>query len=384
MKNDTEFPSLKILVVDGEPANRILLERFFIKSGHSVISADNAREAIRLFSEEIPDLVIIDQEAGGYEITTRIKSLTKDHWVPIIIASHLNSPEDQIKGLSAGGDDYIIKPINLSILAFKIQAMQRIAAIQNALSDSLQNLKKHQEKTEKEIGLAQHMMRQLTRCDELDNQGIGYLNIPAGAFSGDLVSAASDGKDLQFVLLADITGHGLSSALNAIPLVEAFFEFAQRGFSIENLCRGLNSRLKHILPSGYFVAAIIIGINHNKRTIQVWNGGLPDAFFMAASGEIRCHWKSRHLALGILDDHDFDDSAETLAWDSSGQVIMFTDGLIEANSPIGEMFGEARLMEILSQATAFERLDRVKQNLTAFLSGVVPHDDISLVTIQCG
>ena len=386
MTTDTNFPSLKILVVDGEPANRILLEKFFKQSGHSVISAENGQDAIQLFKDEAPDVVIMDVNLpvmSGYEVTTQIKFLSKDHWVPVIIASELTSPEDQIKGLSAGGDDYIIKPINLSILAFKIQAMQRIAAIQNALSYSLQALKNYQEKTEKEIGLAQHMMRQLTRSEDLDNQGIGYLNIPAGAFSGDLVSVVSDGNGLQFVLLADVTGHGLSSALNAIPLVEAFFEFAERGFSIVDLCRGLNSRLNHILPPGYFVAAIIMAINHKNRTIQVWNGGLPSAFFMVSSGEICCQWKSRHLALGILDDSEFDPSTETLSWGMSGQVIMFTDGLIEASSSIGEVFGETRLTKILRQAAEEERLDRVRQNLTVFLSGVVPHDDISLVTIQC-
>ncbi|QPK61849.1 SpoIIE family protein phosphatase [Methylomonas sp. LL1] len=378
--------SLKILIVDDEPANRILLERFLKNTGHQARSAGNGEEAIRLFRDKTPDLVIMDvmmPGMSGHEVTRQFRELSKERWIPVIMTSGLDSPEDQIEGLQAGGDDYIVKPINLSILRYKIQAMQRIAAMQNALFEALQTLKQHQDKTEKEIGLAQYMMRQLTRNQDLADQGIGHLNMPAGAFSGDVVSVVRTETGRQYLLLADVTGHGLSSALNAIPLVEAFFEFAESNASLEILCRGINSRLNRILPPGYFVAAILVAIDPDLSTIQVWNGGLPPALFMTAGGDVVRDWHSRHLALGILKDNEFDASIETMTWTMPGQVIMFTDGLVEATAADGEVFGEVRLTKILGDAAADDRLVQVGLGLTTFLDGVAPHDDISLVTIDC-
>lgn len=378
-------PAFKILLVDRESGGRVLLEHFFKHTGHTVIPAENVADAIRLFEANAPDMVLLEASLasdGDYEIVSQIKASSRERWTPVLILSDLISPADQVRGLHAGADDYLAKPVNLSVLAYKLQALQRIAAMQNALFETLVVLKQYQDKTEAEIGLARHMMRQLERSAELQQYGVEFFNLSAGAFSGDLVTAAG-ASGTRYVLLADVVGHGLAAALNAIPLLEAFFELAERAPTLEALCRGINRRLNRILPPGYFIAAAIVAIDDGKRQIQVWNGGLPTAWFVSPGGQIKACWQSRHPALGIFKDHEFDATVESLIWSGPGQILMYTDGLVEAMSAVGEAFGESRLAALVCETPECERLLQIKLRLQEFLSGAMAHDDITLVTVEC-
>lgn len=384
--SDEVLPYMKILVVDDEPALRDLLRLYLENLGQQVVVAENGEDAIRQFELEAPDLVIMDvlmPGMDGYEATRRIKEISGTRWVPIILSSSLSTPEEQIKGLDMGGDDYLLKPVNYAILSSKIRAMQRIAAMQTALADSLGKLEQYKSKTEEELILAQHIMRKLTRADMLSDVGIKQLNLPAGAFSGDVVAAARTPGDVKYILLADVTGHGLSSALSSMPLVDIFYELTERGMQAEELCRQMNLKLKRVLPAGYFVAAALAVIDPRDKTIRIWNGGLPSAMFMIQSGEIIKTWKSRHMALGILGDKDFDDSMEVMHSDVPGQLLMFTDGLTEAASAEGEEFGMERLLACLAGADEKNRVEHVHAQLLEFLSGVPAHDDVSLISVRC-
>ncbi len=127
---------MRILVADDSKTNLAILVDSLHHLGHEVIAAQSGAEAIQLFTEQRPDLVILDvvmDHMDGFECAKRIRELNTEDWIPIIFLSGAVDDENIAKGINAGGDDYITKPFSDITLAAKIKAMQRI-------SDMRQNL----------------------------------------------------------------------------------------------------------------------------------------------------------------------------------------------------------------------------------------------------
>lgn len=114
----------KILIIDDEKELVMLLEDELKAKGHKVLVAYDGQKGIEL-SKEQPDLIILDimmPEVDGFEVCNTIRD---DVLCPIIFLSAKQSEKDKIKGLTLGGDDYIVKPFGLRELIAKIEANLR-------------------------------------------------------------------------------------------------------------------------------------------------------------------------------------------------------------------------------------------------------------------
>jgi len=128
-----------VLISDDSPTARLLLRDAISNAGHEVIEAENGRQTIERFESNRHqiDLIILDvvmPDLSGYEVARQIRADYAD-WVPIIFVSGNAGADDLVQGISAGGDDYLFKPIKKEILKAKIIAMQRIAQMRNQLTD---------------------------------------------------------------------------------------------------------------------------------------------------------------------------------------------------------------------------------------------------------
>lgn len=114
----------KILIIDDEKELVMLLEDELRAKGHEVMVAYDGQKGIELAREQ-PDLIILDimmPKANGFEVCRTIRD---DVLCPIIFLSARQSETDKIKGLTLGGDDYIVKPFGLKELMAKIKANLR-------------------------------------------------------------------------------------------------------------------------------------------------------------------------------------------------------------------------------------------------------------------
>lgn len=124
---------MKILIADDSTPDQALLSMLVKELGHEVIVVNNGAEAVLAVETQHPDLVLMDimmPIEDGLSATTRIRKLELDHWLPIILLSALDQPQNIIKGLEAGADDYLTRPIHPKIIQAKIRAMARIKELQ--------------------------------------------------------------------------------------------------------------------------------------------------------------------------------------------------------------------------------------------------------------
>ncbi len=377
---------LTVLVVDDSNLARMMVNHFITKLGHIPILAQSGEEAVDLFTIHAPDLILLDVQMpglGGYEAARLIRERAGATWVPIIFLSASAGDDDKIKGLEMGGDDYLAKPVSFPLLAAKIKVMQRIAEMQRALRDNAEQLARYRDDNEREQRLATHLMNQLVRTDAFVGEGVEKWVMPAQHFSGDLLVAAYAPSGAIHVILADGTGHGLSAALSVIPVTEVFYSMTERGFSISRIARELNRKIKALMPTGRFVAATLAAIHCEERTIEIWNGGNPTALFVCNYGSIRRSWPSMHPALGILRPEEFSEHTEVFRWIESGHLYMCSDGLLEAENPVGEAFGSEHMEQIIFTASPESRFGCLRAAVQEHLGSKPAHDDVSLVAIDC-
>ena len=126
---------MKILLVDDTKTDRLIMTAFLNKLGHEVVTGENGQQAIELYTTEKPDLVLMDvimPVMDGHEAARKIRQGNSE-WVPVIFLSARVEAKDIASGIEAGGDDYLTKPVDHTVLEAKMKAMQRIAAMRHRL-----------------------------------------------------------------------------------------------------------------------------------------------------------------------------------------------------------------------------------------------------------
>jgi two-component system phosphate regulon response regulator PhoB len=125
--------SATILVVEDEPAIRELIAYNLRQAGHQPLCAESAEQALRLVSNALPDLVLLDwmlPGASGIEVARRLRGDKRTSTIPIIMLTARSEEQDKLLGLDTGADDYITKPFSPRELNARIKAVLRRRAPQ--------------------------------------------------------------------------------------------------------------------------------------------------------------------------------------------------------------------------------------------------------------
>ncbi len=128
--------SARILVVDDIPTNAILLEARLTAEYFEVITAGNGPDALEAIEKSKPDIVLLDvmmPGMDGFEVCRRIKSNPLTLHIPVIMVTALDQSEDRIKGLEAGADDFLTKPVNDIALLARVKSLVRLKTITDEL-----------------------------------------------------------------------------------------------------------------------------------------------------------------------------------------------------------------------------------------------------------
>ncbi|MEO8039518.1 MAG: SpoIIE family protein phosphatase [Betaproteobacteria bacterium] len=381
---DVRTGGLRILAVDDSAPVRALLKGFLEREGHEVTLASDGDHALELFESVDPDLVLMDvvmPKLDGIEATRRIRCIAPGRWVPVILLSALDSEDDAVQGLRAGADDYLAKPLNLSILKAKISSFRRIADMQLQLAQQASALALFHEEQIEEQELANALIGNFARSEGLADPAIDWAVLPSQRFSGDVVAAVRSPSGALYTMLGDATGHGLTASVSLIPALQIFYGMGRKGMPLGQMVAEINARLKELLPVGRYLAVSLMVLDEQARAAEVWNGGLPPTLVIDAQGECSDVLESAHLPLGILGEADFDSSCAVLRWSGPAEVVFYSDGVIEAQDAAGIAFGLDRLRQGLSAAGAGTRAERVEQDLRAHLGAIAATDDASILAV---
>ncbi|MCU7645176.1 ATP-binding SpoIIE family protein phosphatase [Pseudomonas piscis] len=382
MRSMTE--SLCVLIAEDGAADRMLLSSIVRRQGHQVLAASNGAEALELFQRERPHIVLMDAMMpvmDGFEAARRIRELAGEALVPIIFLTSLSEGEALARCLEAGGDDFLAKPYNPVILAAKINAMDRLRRLQDTVLRQRDQITRHHDYLLNEQRVAKAVFDKVAHSGCLDAPNIRYLQSPYALFNGDLLLAAYTPAGDMHVLLGDFTGHGLPAAVGAMPLAEVFYGMTAKGYGLPETLREMNAKLKRILPVDMFCCATMVCLSVQRRSLEVWNGGMPEGYLYACASGGRTPLVSRHLPLGVLSAEVFEDRTEVFPMAPGDRVFLLSDGVIDTCNAAEELFGVQRLQQVFAaNRHAQHLLDEVRQALEDF--GGQARDDLSMVEVS--
>lgn len=338
---------MRILVVDDESLNRFLLTHMLAENGFKDChEAETGEQALEMAEELVPDIVLLDvvmPGMSGHDVAPKLKKLQRDTYLPVIFITALDDEESLAKCLAVGGDDFVGKPFNKTILSAKLKAHARTRMLSKRAQKQNRELQFHQQHIEREHAIVEHIFSNVLTLNKRLTKFIDYHLAPASNFNGDMLLVERSPNAGLYFLLGDFTGHGLASAIGAIPVSRAFQTMAEKGISVGEMADTLNKTLLDFLPAGMFFAAAIIEVAESGKTFDIWNGGLPHLMLCGNDGKIKTRFHSNHMALGILDPEDFENESERCEAEYGDRIIGYTDGVIELANNDGEMLAEEGL-----------------------------------------
>lgn len=157
----------KILVVDDTPKNVKLLADLLSVKGYSVTTASSGHEALAQIKTDLPDLVLLDvvmPEMSGYEVCREIRNDGATAMLPVIMVTALDPGEERIKGLDAGADDFLTKPINQAELLARVRSLLRIKELHDQVQTQAAELSEWNKNLEQRV---EEQVDQLARLGRL-------------------------------------------------------------------------------------------------------------------------------------------------------------------------------------------------------------------------
>ncbi|TPG73651.1 fused response regulator/phosphatase [Pseudomonas arsenicoxydans] len=375
---------LTILIAEDSAADRMLLSSIVRRQGHNVLTAANGAEAVETFRQQRPHLVLMDAMMpvmDGFEAARQIKLLAGETLVPIIFLTSLTESEALARCLEAGGDDFLAKPYNPVILAAKIKAMDRLRRLQATVLQQRDLIARHHDYLLNEQRVAKAVFDKVAHSGCLNAPNIRYLQSPYALFNGDLLLAAFTPAGDMHVLLGDFTGHGLPAAVGAMPLAEVFYGMTAKGYGLSETLREMNAKLKRILPVDMFCCATLLCLSFQRRSVEVWNGGMPDGYLHTIATGERKPLTARHLPLGVLSPQTFNDRTEVFPMALGDRVFLLSDGVIDTCDGNEQLFGVDRLQRVFAANRQPDALfGEIGQALRDF--GGEARDDVSMVEVS--
>ena len=250
-----------------------------------------------------------------------------------------------------------------------------------ALNDAAR-LEEYHAAHEAENELAGRMLDRLLRRDRSIVRSVRSSTEAVAGFSGDVVAAARSPGGKLFVMLADATGHGLTAAISLVPALSVLHAMVARELPLVEIVAELNSKLVDALPVGRFLAAAIVCLDQARNSGAIWVGGVPAVLLLDRDGKIERRFESTQLPLGIVPSSEAMNVTEAFMWDRPLQLLLVSDGILEAENATGEPFGEERLLRAVRETEGRDRIASVKNALALHLGGLKAFDDASVAFVD--
>jgi sigma-B regulation protein RsbU (phosphoserine phosphatase) len=238
---------------------------------------------------------------------------------------------------------------------------------------------------EAELELSQIVQRALLpqQLPEINGVEVAAFSRPSEIIGGDYFDFFRFKDGSEGIIIADVSGHGMSAGMLMSSLQTALRTMAPDTDSPAEILERINRFYIHNINFTTFVTIFLARFDPATRVLHYVNAGHnPPDLFRKQSGDIK--WlMPTSAAIGLMEDfHPRTDSVELSEGD---MLLLYTDGLTEASNPHGEMFGEDRLNELILQNVGrpvSEMIQVVRQRMTAFIGDQKLQDDITIVALK--
>ncbi|NOE33768.1 MULTISPECIES: PP2C family protein-serine/threonine phosphatase [unclassified Ruegeria] len=410
-RSDLDFGAIrKVLVVDDSRLQRLILVASLRKWGFDVVEADTGEAALELCQTDPPDLVLSDwvmPGMSGLEFCCAFRALNSDQYSYFILLTSKSEKQEVARGLDAGADDFLIKPLEADELRARISAGARILDMQRELSQknrliesALEELKLAHDAIDKDLMQARKIQESLVPelMRDFGNSRVSLLLKPCGHIGGDLVGMFSPGVNRLGFYSIDVSGHGITSAMMTARLgsylsskhfdqnvaMEQRFNKFYALLPPEDVAKTLNSRLMADTGIEEYFTMVYAIVDLRNGLMKMVQAGHPHPLLLRKDGGSE-FLGDGGLPVGLIEDAGFQQIETKLQ--PGDKLLLYSDGFTECPLADGGLLDENGLQEMaqhcVTEHGGSEFLDDMFWRLTQVMSpneGI--GDDVSAVFFE--
>jgi serine phosphatase RsbU (regulator of sigma subunit) len=373
-----------LLLVEDDPEN-IGIVNSLLGEMHEIRVAKNGAKALELAHiEPMPGLILLDvimPHMDGYEVCKHLKADPKTRDIPVIFLTGKTDVVDETRGFEVGAVDYIHKPFSPPIVTARVRTHLMLREAHETVAQQLSIMNSELEMA-RQVQLS-ILPREIPNVSGLEITG-RYL--PMNSVAGDFYDfLAVDDKHLG-ILIADVSGHGLPSALIASMLQNALAwerpHASDPGQVLAGLNRAINGRFET-----HFVTAAYLFVDLENGKVKYSGAGHPPLLLWQAKLQRASEYVENGFMLGPFADARY--SSVSFPLEQGDRVVLFTDGVTEVKNSSGDEFGVEGVRRILESKHCLSPgrfVDALLYGLSGWSEqaiGSSQSDDITLLVIDC-
>ncbi|MGL5807026.1 MAG: PP2C family protein-serine/threonine phosphatase [Xenococcaceae cyanobacterium] len=375
----------QILIIDDDYSTQLLLKRTLASQGYEITLASNGEEGLAKALELRPALVVCDwlmPRMNGLEVCRQLKSTPALSTTFFILLTALDSVEDRVKGLDAGADDFLCKPIEMYELKARVRAGLRLHQLSRDLQEQKQLL-------EAELAEAAEYVSTILP-PPLKNRAVGidFRFLPSRQLGGDCFDYYWLDSEHLAIYLLDVSGHGLRAALpslSAVNVIRSRLLDRVDYYQPSEVLGGLNRTFQmNERNDKYFT--IWYGVyNINKREITYASAGHPPAVLLSLDSNkkiIDKRLKTPGVPIGMFPDVNYMNASCRINPQSS--LYVFSDGIYEIDQSKSMIWGLDKFIELLRDYKKIPQrnLDTLLERVQACNPQANFDDDLSIMQID--
>ncbi|MBE9249036.1 SpoIIE family protein phosphatase [Dolichospermum sp. LEGE 00240] len=374
----------EILIIDDDQSIQIFLKRILEKQGYQVITASTGEEGILRTLDSPPALIICDwimPGLTGIEVCNVIKKDPKLSTTFFILLTSLDSVADRVKGLDAGADDFISKPIEQNELQARVRAGLRL----HQLSQDLQTQKLL---LETELAEATEYVKSLLPLPVNNPLSIQFKFLPSRQLGGDCLDYNWLDADSLAIYLLDVAGHGLKATLPSISVLNLLRSRALKDLNYyqpSEVLAALNNTFQiNYQNDKYFT--IWYGVyNRVSRQLTYSSAGHPPAIIISGNSPTNTEvkrLKTPGMPVGMFPEAKYVDAYCQI--EKSSTLYIFSDGAYEITQSNGNLWSLEGFTQILIslQYSVDNQLDYILDYLINLNPKEIFEDDLSILQVK--
>ena len=371
----------QVLVIDDDPAVQLVLTRVLKKQGYNVVVASDGQEGLSQAQKLGPALIICDwmmPRLNGIEVCRRVKADPELSTTFFILLTSLDSVEDRVKGLDAGADDFISKPIEVHELTARVRAGLRLHQLSHDLQTQKQILMA-------ELAEAAEYVRSLLPEPLETPVKIQSRYIPSSRLGGDGFDYFWLDPDFLAIYLMDTAGHGLRATLPAISVMNLLRSRALPDLNYyqpNQVLAALNHTFQMTAQNDKYFTIWYGVYNRPKRQLIYASAGHPPAILLSGKPTATQMLKTPGMPVGMFEEAMFVNKFCNI--EPASSLYIFSDGIYEIQQPDGMLWSLDAFINVLKEMRNARKinLDFILDKVRSLNPKDFFEDDVSIVEIN--
>jgi phosphoserine phosphatase RsbU/P len=373
-----KMPIDKILIIEDEAVNQLILKQSLEQQGYNVVVASNGEAGSALIETFRPAVIICDwvmPRMSGLDVCRCVKANPAWANVFFILLTARTSLSDRIEGLDSGADDFLSKPVQPGELLARVRAGLRIYSAAQSLRELSEALQVQQQRLNAELTQAANYVTSLLPQPLLGKVQVEARFLPSQQLGGDCFDFYWLDDDHLVLYLLDVSGHGLGAALPSVSVQQVLRSQSLPHANFhdpKSVLTALNKVFQMSEQNPRFFSLWYGVYSGSQQTLSYASAGHPPAVLIYPTGNLQAELQPRlqlvglqgQLPIGVFVDSTYVSDRVTIV---PGSVLyIFSDGLYEVQSNKGVLGTH----EAFSQLLIRQHQSTAKVSLTAVIDAI--------------